>query len=95
MFDVGFWEFALIAVIGLIVVGPERMPAIARKAGHYVGKVKKFVAKVQEDIGDELEADQLKEHLSLEDKDANIVEIFEETKNTLSEIKKDVNNKES
>ena len=95
MFDVGFWEFALIAVIGLIVVGPERMPAIARKAGHYVGKVKKFVAKVQEDIGDELEADQLKEHLSLEDKDANIVEIFEETKNTLSEIKKDANNKES
>ncbi|HIC40857.1 MAG TPA: twin-arginine translocase subunit TatB [Piscirickettsiaceae bacterium] len=95
MFDVGFWEFALIAVIGLIVVGPERMPAIARKAGHYVGKVKKFVAKVQEDIGDELEADKLKEHLSLEDKDANIVEIFEETKNTLSEIKKDANNKES
>jgi sec-independent protein translocase protein TatB len=71
------------------------MPAIARKAGHYVGKVKKFVAKVQEDIGDELEADKLKEHLSLEDKDANIVEIFEETKNTLSEIKKDANNKES
>ncbi|SFV80615.1 Twin-arginine translocation protein TatB [hydrothermal vent metagenome] len=95
MFDVGFWEFALIAVIGLIVVGPERMPAIARKAGHYVGKVKKFVAKVQEDIGDELEADKLKEHLNLEDKDANIVEIFEETKNTLSEIKKDANNKES
>jgi sec-independent protein translocase protein TatB len=95
MFDVGFWEFALIAVIGLIVVGPERMPAIARKAGHYVGQVKKFVAKVQEDIGDELEADKLKEHLSLEDKDANIVEIFEETKNTLSEIKKDANNKES
>ena len=47
MFDIGFWEFALIGVITLIVVGPERMPAIARKAGQYVGKVKKFIAKVQ------------------------------------------------
>ena len=76
MFDVGFWEFALIGVITLIVVGPERMPAIARKAGQYAGKVKRFVSKIQEDIGDEFESDKLKEHLSLEDKDSNIVEIF-------------------
>ncbi|EEZ80593.1 MAG: twin-arginine translocase subunit TatB [Candidatus Thioglobus sp.] len=95
MFDIGFWEFALIGVIALIVVGPERMPAIARKAGHYVGKAKKFIAKIQEDIGDEFEADKIKEHLSLKDKDAGIVEIFEETKNTLNEIKQGTNNKKS
>jgi sec-independent protein translocase protein TatB len=46
------------------------MPAIAKTAGHYIGKAKRFVAKVQEDIGDEIEADKLKEHLNLEDKDA-------------------------
>jgi sec-independent protein translocase protein TatB len=91
MFDVGFWEFGLIAVIALIVVGPERMPAIARKAGYYVGKIKKFVAKVQEDIGDELEADKLKEHLNLEDKDSSIVEILKETKEELNQIKNDAN----
>ena len=91
MFDVGFWEFALIGVITLIVVGPERMPAIARKAGQYVGQVKKFVAKIQEDIGDELETDKLKEHLSLEDKDSNIVEILKETKEELNKIKNDAN----
>jgi sec-independent protein translocase protein TatB len=90
MFDIGFWEFALIGVITLIVVGPERMPAIAKTAGHYIGKAKRFVAKIQEDIGDELEADKLKEHLNLEDKDANIVEIFEETKESLNKIKRDV-----
>lgn len=89
MFDVGFWEFALIGVITLIVVGPERMPAIARKAGQYVGKAKRFIAKIQEDIGDEIESDKLKEHLNLEDKDSNIVEIFEETKKSLDEIKQD------
>jgi enoyl-CoA hydratase/carnithine racemase len=56
-------------------------------------EVKKFIAKIQEDIGDEFEADKLKEHLSLEDKDSNIVEIFEETKKSLNEIKKDSDNK--
>ncbi len=95
MFDVGFWEFALIGVITLIVVGPERMPAIARKAGQYAGKVKRFVSKIQEDIGDEFESDKLKEHLSLEDKDSNIVEIFEETKKSLNEIKQDADTKKS
>ncbi|HIM54298.1 MAG TPA: twin-arginine translocase subunit TatB [Gammaproteobacteria bacterium] len=95
MFDIGFWEFALIGVITLIVVGPERMPAIARKAGQYVGKVKKFIAKVQEDIGDEIEADKLKEHLSLEDKDSSIIEILKETKEELNQIKNDANNKKS
>lgn len=95
MFDIGFWEFALIGVITLIVVGPERMPAIARKAGQYVGKVKKFIAKVQEDIGEEIEADKLKEHLSLEDKDSSIIEILKETKEELNQIKNDANNKKS
>ncbi len=95
MFDIGFWEFALIGIITLIVVGPERMPAIARKAGQYAGKAKKFIASIQEDIGSEFEANKLKEHLSLEDKDSNLVEILEETKKSLNEIKHDVDTKKS
>lgn len=90
MFDVGFWELALIGVITLLVVGPERMPQIARKAGYYLGKVKRFIAKIQEDVGDEIEADKLKKHLNLEDKDSNIVEIFDDAKKSLDEIKRDV-----
>jgi len=46
MFDFGFWEFGLIAVITLIVVGPEKMPALARKAGLYAGKLKAFKKRV-------------------------------------------------
>ena len=90
MFDVGFWELALIGVITLLVVGPERMPQIARKAGYYLGKVKRFIAKIQEDVDDEIEADKLKKHLNLEDKDSNIVEIFDDAKKSLDEIKRDV-----
>ena len=90
MFDVGFWELALIGIITLLVVGPERMPQIAKKAGYYLGKIKRFIAKIQDDVGDEIEADKLKKHLNLEDKDSNIVEIFDDAKKSLDEIKRDV-----
>ena len=86
MFDIGFWEFALIGVIALLVVGPERMPGIARKAGLYAGKLKRFVAKIQDEVSDEIEADKLKEHLSLNDQD---VDILSDTKEAISDIKKD------
>jgi sec-independent protein translocase protein TatB len=90
MFDVGFWEFALIGVIALIIVGPERMPGIARTAGKYAGKAKRFIAKIQDDVSEELEVDKFKEQLNAMDKDANIVEIFDETKQAISDIKTDV-----
>jgi sec-independent protein translocase protein TatB len=88
MFDVGFWEFALIGIITLIIAGPERMPAIARNAGKYIGKIKRLIEKIQADVTDELETDKLKEHLKLNDENANIIEILDETKNTLNDTKK-------
>lgn len=91
MFDIGFWEFSLIGVITLIVVGPERMPIFAKTVGYYIGKAKRFITKIQEDISNEIETDKLKEHLHLEDKDANIVEIFNKTKESLNKIKRDAN----
>ncbi|BBB24063.1 sec-independent protein translocase protein TatB [Isorropodon fossajaponicum endosymbiont JTNG4] len=95
MFDVGFWEFALIGIIALIIVGPERMPAFARKAGTYVGRAKRFIANTQDDISDELEIDKLKEHLNTVDKKSNILEIFDDTKNTLSDTKNTLNDIEN
>jgi sec-independent protein translocase protein TatB len=93
MFDVGFWEFALIGVITLIIVGPERMPTIARKAGQYIGKAKRFIAKIQDDVSEELDVDQFKRQLSDMDKEANIVEIIDEAKDSINTIKDDVSKK--
>ncbi|HIF47302.1 Sec-independent protein translocase protein TatB [Candidatus Thioglobus sp.] len=95
MFDVGFWEFALIGVITLIIVGPERMPGIARAAGKYVGKAKQFIAKIQDDVSGELEVDKLKDHLNVMDKESNIIDIFDEAKDSINDIKKDVGDKQS
>ncbi len=90
MFDFGFWEVALIGVITLIVVGPERLPGIARKVGLYVGKIKRFIEKVKNDVSEELDADKLKleasklkEQLNMDDEDSGIVDIIKDTKETL------------
>ena len=87
MFDIGFWEFALIGVITLIVVGPERMPAIARTVGRYIGKAKQFVAKVQVEIDTEIDSTEIKKHLGDMDKDANILEVFNDSKKILNDVK--------
>jgi len=60
MFDVGFWELVFIAIIALLIVGPERMPKIARTAGLWFGKARGFVSSVKQDIDRELAAEELK-----------------------------------
>mgnify|MGYP002629586613 FL=1 len=82
MFDFGFWEIAIIGVITLIVVGPERLPALARKAGVIMGKLNKFLNKVKADINEELKTDELKEQLSMADEKSIISDITNEAKSS-------------
>lgn len=60
MFDVGFAEIVLVMVIALLVVGPERLPRLARTAGLWLGKARAFVQSVREDIEREVAAEELK-----------------------------------
>jgi len=87
MFDFGMWEIAVIFVITLVVVGPEKMPALARKAGLYVGKFKKFVSKIKDDINSEIEAEELKEELSVKNEELVISQTLDEAKSGIDEIK--------
>ena len=61
MFDVGFWELAIIAVIALLVIGPERLPKAARTAGLWVGKARRMVTDVKADIDREIREGDLAE----------------------------------
>ena len=61
MFDVGFTELLLIGIVALVVIGPERLPAVARTVGQYVGKLQRFVTGVKRDIRNELESGELKD----------------------------------
>lgn len=56
MFDVGFSELIVIGVVALVVIGPERLPKVARTAGVLVGRLQRYVAQVKADINREMEA---------------------------------------
>ena len=59
MFDVGFWEFALIGVVTLVIVGPERLPGLARTAGAYLGKARRMMNEVKADVKRELKENEI------------------------------------
>jgi len=60
VFDVGFTEILLIGIVSLVVIGPERLPAVAKTAGHWIGKLQRFVTGVKTDLASELEHGDLK-----------------------------------
>jgi len=55
MFDVSFSELMLIGVIALIVIGPERLPKVARTVGHLLGRAQRYVSEVKSDIQKEMD----------------------------------------
>ena len=63
MFDVGFWEICLIALVSLLVIGPEKLPKVARIAGFWVGKTQSVVRSVKAEIQEELYAEELRQTL--------------------------------
>jgi sec-independent protein translocase protein TatB len=68
MFDIGFSELLVIAVVALIVIGPERLPGVARTLGHLFGRMQRYVNDVKADIAREMELEELKKmQSSMED----------------------------
>jgi sec-independent protein translocase protein TatB len=60
MFDVGFSELVIIAIVALVVIGPERLPKVARTAGHLLGRLQRYVNEVKSDVSREMQLDELK-----------------------------------
>lgn len=68
MFDIGFSELLLIAVVALIVIGPQQLPRVARTLGHLFGRMQRYVNDVKADITREMELDELRKmQASMED----------------------------
>lgn len=77
MFDVGFSELLVIGVIALMVVGPERLPKLARQAGFWVGRARRMVSDVKADIDREINR-------------ADLTKDFNEVKNVIHETKSEI-----
>jgi sec-independent protein translocase protein TatB len=60
MFDIGFSELLVIGVVALIVIGPQKLPRVARTVGHLLGRMQRYVADVKADINREIELEELR-----------------------------------
>ncbi|HAS6143810.1 TPA: Sec-independent protein translocase subunit TatB [Vibrio vulnificus] len=63
MFDIGFWELVLIFVVGLVVLGPERLPHAIRSVARFVGAAKNMANSVKDELAHELKVQELQENL--------------------------------
>lgn len=89
MFDVGFFELLLISVVALLVIGPERLPKVARTAGLWIGRGRKMISSVKADIEKELKAEELKRILEEQAGSASVHEILDDTRSALNDIKQE------
>ena len=74
MFDIGFSEMIVIAIVALVVIGPERLPRVARTAGHLLGRLQRYVSDVKADINREMQIEELRRLQSEIEQSARSVE---------------------
>ncbi len=82
MFDLGFAEMVVIAIVALVVIGPERLPTVARKAGMYFARMRRFVTNVKADVEREFRTDELQRMLQQQQEELqSLKEVVNDTRN--------------
>ncbi len=89
MFDIGFLELILVGVIGLIVLGPERLPIAARTLGRWVGNARRMMANISQEIDKQVEIEELKAELKKQGESLNINEDVKQIQQTVSDALKE------
>jgi sec-independent protein translocase protein TatB len=92
MFDIGFWELVVIAVIGLVVLGPERLPGAIRSVMHWVSTIKDIANSVKTEVTQELKLHEINENMikaskkGLKDLDPELQKSIDQMKETAEEL---------
>lgn len=89
MFDIGFWELAIIALVALVVIGPERLPKVARVVGMWLGRGRRLISSVKSDIAKEIEAEELKAMVQKEVRGNVVEELVGDAHQTLGQLNRD------
>ncbi|MCK4675897.1 MAG: twin-arginine translocase subunit TatB [Gammaproteobacteria bacterium] len=84
MFDVGFWEILFILVLALVIIGPERLPGAARKAGFFVGKARRYIEGVRSEVEQELDVNEFKR--MLHNQEVQINELQQQLKSGVDDV---------
>ena len=85
MFDIGFFELMVIGIVGLIVIGPERLPRVARTLGKWVGRTRRFITNVKHDIDREIRQDEIRQALQRNASLDEIKNIINDTRFTIED----------
>ena len=92
MFDIGFSELLVIAIVALIVIGPQRLPTVARTLGHLFGRMQRYVNDVKADISREMEMEELKKmQSSIEDAARTMRDSVESVSKEVSHAESELN----
>ncbi|HHK8510466.1 TPA: Sec-independent protein translocase protein TatB [Vibrio parahaemolyticus] len=87
MFDIGFWELVLISVVGLVVLGPERLPHAIRSVSRFIGAAKNMANSVKDELSHELKVQELQENLRKAEQ-MGMEDLSPELKSSVEELKK-------
>ena len=87
MFDIGFWELVLISVVGLVVLGPERLPVAIRSISKFVNSAKAMANGVKDELTHELKIQELQDNLKKAEK-MGMEELAPDLKASVEELKK-------
>lgn len=88
MFDIGFWELVMVAVIGIVVVGPNKLPEVVRTVMLYVRKFKQMFQDVKSEVERELKIDELKREIQESEMNDYIKELNKSVLETERQVKK-------
>jgi len=94
VFDIGFWELVLISVVGLVVLGPERLPVAIRSVSKFVGAAKSMANSVKDELSHELKVQELQENLrkaeqmGMEDLSPDLKASVDELKQAAAEVQR-------
>ena len=94
MFDIGFWELVLISVVGLVVLGPERLPVAIRSVSKFIGSAKSMANSVKDELSHELKVQELQENLrkaeqmGMEDLSPELKKSVDELKQAAAEVQR-------
>lgn len=96
MFDISFMEILVISIVALIVIGPERLPAVARTVGHLYGRCRNFVYSVRTDIHNEMRMEELKKmqsslHETVQSIENSVQQSADQLKTTITYVKTEEN----
>ncbi len=96
MFDIGFWEIALIMVLALVILGPERLPHAARTVGRFVGKARRYIEGVKSEVEKEFDTGELKrilhnQEVQIRELQGKLTEAGDEISNGLNQQAEELN----